>query len=185
MDLYVLPECYIDTKLVKVLVPPRGKYNHQKGTNVLKQMDEILKDEFALGIVDEDVQDRHYAESFEVIYDLPFSLRLLKHRNRHHFLIYICPAVEKWIIAAADDATIVLTDHGLPHDFDKLRKISKSSKSENSDPYSENFQQLFIMLNQRKPNCVVVLSLWIKYLKDAKYAANLVWLIAETDKILT
>ncbi|WP_375444889.1 hypothetical protein [uncultured Fibrella sp.] len=182
-DLHVLPECYIDTKLIKTLVPPRGKYNHQKGTNVLKRMDEKLSNEFALGIVDEDVQDRHYAEAFDVIYNVPGSLRLLKHRHRFHFLIYICPAVEKWIIMAADEVTISLTDYGLPHDFDKLRKLSKTSKSENTDPFSENFQQLFNVLKARKPSCTRVLSYWIKYLKENKYTADLLHIMEETDRI--
>lgn len=86
MDLNVLPECYVDTKLVKALVPPKKGYNHQKGTNVLKRMNEQLPNEFALGIVDEDVQDRAYAQLFEVIWQLPGSLKLLKHPRRHHYL---------------------------------------------------------------------------------------------------
>lgn len=95
MDLHVLPECYVDTKLIKVLVPPQKRYNHQKGTNVLKRMDKTMPDEFALGIVDEDVEDRAYAQLFAIVWDLPGSLKLLKHPQRHHFLIYLCPAIEK------------------------------------------------------------------------------------------
>ena len=139
MDLHILPECYVDTKLVKALVPPQKRYNHQKGTNVLKTMDEKMANEFALGIVDEDVEKREYAQSFEVIWHMPGSLKLLKHAQRHHFLIYLCPAIEKWIIACADDAKILLTTYDLPHDFDKLRKMSKTSKSENDDPHSSDF----------------------------------------------
>jgi hypothetical protein len=31
MDLSIIPECNIDTKLIESLVPPVTRYNHQKG----------------------------------------------------------------------------------------------------------------------------------------------------------
>ena len=184
MDFNVLPECYVDTKLVKVLVPPQKQYNHQKGTNVLRKMEDELANEFALGIVDEDVQDRKYAQAFVTVFNLSDSLRLLKHLQRPHYLIYICPAIEKWIIAQADAAQLSLTTYGLPHDFDKLRKISKTSKSERNDPFSENFQQLFRMLRQENPTSVAILKYWITYLKTNPYTADLNLLVSETNTIL-
>ncbi|RYC71935.1 MULTISPECIES: hypothetical protein [Spirosoma] len=183
MDLNVLPECYIDTKLVKALVPPKRQYNHQKGTNVLKIMKESLADEFALGIVDEDVQDREYAQNFDSIYHIEGCLRLLKHSTRPHFLIYLCPAVERWIIFCADEAQISLTTYGLPHDFDKLRKISKTSKSEDRDPHSDNFQKLFRALRQSNSPSVSILQLWVNYLKTNPYTADVNWLIDETNRL--
>jgi hypothetical protein len=183
MDFNVLPECYIDTKLVKILVPPRTNYNHQKGTNVLKKMAEQLADEFALGVVDEDVEDRQYAQQFQLLYDYQGCLRLLKHPNRPHFLIYLCPAVEKWIIGRADEAAISLTDFGLPHDFDKLRKLSKTSKSEAQDPNSDNFQRLFKVLRQANPPAVAVLTFWISHLKENSYTADLGFLQTETYRL--
>ncbi len=183
MDLNVLPECYIDTKLVKTLVPPRKAYNHQKGTAVLKTMREKLAGEFALGVVDEDVEDRAYAQTFDSIYDLPGCLRLLKHPDRHHYLIFICPAAERWIIDSANQAGIVLTTYNLPHDFNKLRKLTKTSKSENSDPHSDDFQQLFRALRKESPLPVTVLTLWISYLKENHYSADINWLIQETNRI--
>lgn len=184
MEWNILPECYVDTKLIKMLVPPRKNYNHQKGTNVLKKMKEQLANEFALGVVDEDVEDRDYAQSFQLIYELPDCLKLLKHSHRHHFLIYLCPAVEKWIISRAEDAAISLTTYGLPHDFDKLRKISKTSKSENSDPYSSNFQQLFRALRQSNLPSISILKFWITYLKENSYQADLTHLIQKTEKLI-
>ena len=183
MELNVLPECYVDTKLIRMLVPPRKHYNHQKGTNVLKRMKEELADEFALGVVDEDVEDREYAQAFQVVYELPGCLKLLKHSHRHHFLIYLCPAVEKWIIARAEDARLSLETYGLPHDFDKLRKISKTSKSENSDPYSDHFQRLFRAFRQANPPSIAVLTFWITYLKANPYQIDLDYLIRETNNL--
>lgn len=182
-DLHVLTECYIDTKLIKTLVPPRGNYNHQKGTFVLKTMDEKLHDEFALGIVDEDMKDRRYAEQFKVVYTLPDTLQLLKHPDRYHFLIYICPVIETWMLIAAEAMSVSLSQYGLPHDVDKLRKLTKTSKSENNDPYSESFKQLFSALKIQKPVCIAVLSFWVKYLREERYKADLTYLIQETDRL--
>lgn len=183
MDFNVLPECYIDTKLIKILVPPRRAYNHQKGTAVLKTMIEKLAGEFALGVVDEDVEDRAYAQEFDVIYELPDCLRLLKHPGRHHYLIFICPAAERWIIDSADKAGISLTTYNLPHDFKELRKLTKTSKSESSDLHSENFQRLFRALRQSNPLPVAVLTLWIRYLKENHYTVDINQLTSETNRI--
>ncbi len=185
MEFNILPECYIDTKLIRVLVPPRKAYNHQKGTNVLKRMDEKLTDEFALGVVDEDVEDRRYAQQFKLVIKISDNLKLLKHSTRPHFLIYLCPAVEKWIIACAEEALLSLIDYGLPHDFDKLRKLSKTAKTETQDPNSENFQQLFRALRKSNPPSVAVLTCWITYLKDNPYSVDLDWLTQETQRLTT
>ena len=183
MDLNVLLEYYVDTKLVKTLVPPQKRYNHQKGTNVLKTMDEKMANEFALGIVDEDVEDRQYAQLFDVVWYLPGSLKLLKHPQRHHFLIYLCPAIEKWIITCAEEAKIVLTTYNLPHDFNKLRKLSKTSKSENDDLHSSDFQQLSREIKRRNPPVIAILTFWIGHLKENPYATDLEWLIEETNRL--
>ena len=183
MEKNIMPECYIDTKLIKILVPPREAYNHQKGTNVLRRMERELINAFALGVVDEDVQEREYAQQFDLVLETNDYLKLLKHPNRHHYLIYLCPAVEKWIIACADEALISLTDYGLPRDFDKLQKISKTSKSEEQDPYSENFQRLFRDFRRAKSPLVSVLTLWITYLKTNPYTADLDWLTEETNRL--
>ena len=54
-ELYIIPECYVDTNLLETLVPTAKGYNHQKGcNNVVKVMKEKLADEFAVGIVDKD-----------------------------------------------------------------------------------------------------------------------------------
>ena len=51
-ELYIIPECYVDTNLIETLVPTAKGYNHQKGcNNVVKVMKEKLSDKFAVGIV--------------------------------------------------------------------------------------------------------------------------------------
>jgi hypothetical protein len=184
MDLHVIPECYIDTKLVKIAAPPQARYNHQKGcSNVVKIMQEKLPDQFALGIIDRDKKILAYVEQFTVMYDVPDTLQLLKHPNKHHYLILICPAIEKWIMLNADEAGMNLTDFGLPHDFEKLRVITKTSKSEHDDPYSENFQRLFKEIRKRSPRPWMIFASWITYLKANPYTADLNVLVGETDRL--
>lgn len=185
MDLHIIPECYVDTKLVKVAVPPQTRYNHQKGcSTVVKTMLGKFNDAFAVGIIDKDKQIQAYVEQFDLVYDVPDVLQLLKHPDRHHYFIFICPAVEKWIILNADEVVLSLTDFNLPHNFNQLKDITKTSKSENDDPYSANLQQLFKEIKRRKSRYWMVLSLWIEYLKTHPYDADMHFLIQETERLL-
>lgn len=94
MENHIIPECYIDTKLIKVLVPAK-KYNHQKGCpKVVGIMQTKFTDKFALGIIDKDKRILKYTQEFDIIHKVEGKLELLKHPQKHHFIIYICPAVE-------------------------------------------------------------------------------------------
>lgn len=53
-DLFIIPECYIDTNLVETLIITDG-CNHQKGCNtVVKTMQQKFANAFSVGIIDED-----------------------------------------------------------------------------------------------------------------------------------
>jgi hypothetical protein len=172
MDLHILPECYVDTNLIETIVPPtKSGYNHKKGCdNVVKAMLETsaLKDSFALGIVDEDKEILEYSKEFELITDQK-QLKLLKHPQKNHYLIYVIPAVEKWIIHNADEVNISLVDFNLPHDYSLLRKYSKVVTS-NRDI---KFKNLFKSLQKQEATGVMLLSKWINYLKTHPYDADL------------
>jgi hypothetical protein len=58
--------CTAYTKLIKVLVPPQTRYNHQKGcSTVTKVMQERFSDDFAVGIIDRDKKELGYANQFD------------------------------------------------------------------------------------------------------------------------
>jgi hypothetical protein len=184
MDLHVIPECYIDTKLIKALVPPQTKYNHQKGCpNVVKVMQERFKNDFAVGIIDRDKKELAYVKQFDLVIEIPDTLQLFKHKDENHYLIFICPAVEKWIIASASEANLLLSDYELPTDFINLTKITKTSKSENNDEFSSNFRDLFKALRVENPSNVAVLRFWIEYLKENPYQADLDFIQKETFRL--
>src|SRR5882724_4100845 len=103
MDNHIVPECYIDTMLIQMLVPPTQKrYNHQKGCqNVAKELEEKeLKDKFGVGIIDKDKVEIDYLKMFEEKDRYDNDLILYRHKNLqiHHYFIQICPAIEQWMI---------------------------------------------------------------------------------------
>ena len=172
MDLHILPECHVDTNLVETIVPPtKSGYSHRNGCdNVVKAMLEAkgLKDGFALGIVDEDKKRLKYSEEFELIADRTY-LKLLKHPLKDHYLIYIVPAVEKWIIYNADEVNINLSDFGFPHNFSELTKHTKVQDSSKNP----KFKKLFKALIKAEASGMMLLHKWINYLKEHPYDANL------------
>lgn len=184
MDQHVIPECYIDTKLVKAFVPPQIRYNHQHGcSNVEKIMREKLTGDFALGIIDKDKRVLSYLDKCQPVYTLDGCLQLLKHETEKHYLIIIAPAVERWILNTATAAGLSLTDFDLPDDLNKLCDLTKTAKSDKDDPNAQKFGQIFREFRRRNPLPVAVLTFWITYLKSNPYTADLDWLIQETDRL--
>ena len=169
MDLHILPECYVDTNLVETIT--KSYYNHKHGcNNVVKAMLEAnhLKDGFALGIVDEDKKILKYTQEFKVIADKG-QLKLLKHPLKNHYLIYVVPAIEKWIIQNADEVNLHLSEYNLPHDYSELQKHTKVKTSSKD----EDFKKLFKTLMKQNATGVILLSKWITYLKTHPYNTDL------------
>ncbi|MEA3451598.1 MAG: hypothetical protein U9Q83_06800, partial [Bacteroidota bacterium] len=171
IDLSIIPECYIDTNLIETIVPPTKGYNHQKGAGtVTRLMQSKLSDKFAVGIVDRDKKQLKYVEEFDIKIDIG-DLLLFKHKNpqKHHYLIFINPAMEKWIIKNANEVGISLQDYGLPSNLKELTKITKkiTSKKDNT------FKKLFRELTKRNPKNVEILANWIKHLKENPYNVDI------------
>ena len=187
IELSIMPECYIDTKLIKILVPPKERYNHQKGcTTITSLMQKNLKDKFAVGIVDRDKIELAYAKEFDLLCEVPLNLQLYKHKNpqKHHYLIFIVPAMEKWILESVATANLQITDFGLPNNLNELRAITKTATSEENNLYSKNINQLFQALKTVNPVTIAVLSFWIMELKDQNYVVDLQELRDKTKEII-
>jgi hypothetical protein len=169
MDLSIIPECYVDTNLIETLVPPQTHYNHQKGCGtVTKVMQERFADRFALGIIDKDKREVKYLNDFQEVCKSG-SLVLHKHKTRHHYIIQIRPAIERFIIAGAVAVGIVLTDFDLPSDFELLKRESKKTNSKNDT----RFKYLFKSLIQKGAPEVLKLESWVRYLKENTYQVDL------------
>ncbi len=169
MDQSVIPECFIDTNLLETLVPPTGQYNHQKGCGtVTKVMKERFADRFALGIIDRDKHEVDYLKEFNEVCTSG-SLILHKHKTRHHFIIQISPAIERFIMKNADAVGISLHAFDLPTNFELLKKESKTVNSKKD----QRFKKLFKSLSHHGAPEIIKLSSWVSYLKEKNYEADI------------
>ena len=160
----VLPECYVDTNLINVLL--NKDCNHQKGcATVCKTLDAKLADQFAIAIIDKDKKEPKAVEQFVKIGESE-HLVVSKHQTRHHYLIQIKPAIESFILDAAEELGINLSDYGLKTELEELRIISKTITAKKDD----RFASLFYVL--RSASHMQCLSKILEYLLNEKYAVS-------------
>ena len=169
MDQSFIPECFVDTNLIETLVPPVTQYNHQKGCGtVTKVMKEKFADRFAVGIIDKDKQTVDYLKEFDLLLD-EGSLLLFKHPKRHHYMIQVSPAMERFILENAQAADIDLHDYDLPTDMDLLKKASKTVNSKNEP----RFKRLFKDMREQNAPGITKLAGWVQYLRNHGYNASI------------
>ena len=159
----VVPECYVDTNLMNVLV---GKAcNHKKGcNNVCKVLDEKLQDQFAIAVIDRDKKEPASARNYELI-AANQSIMVSKHRERPHYLIHICPAIEEFILAAAAELNVNLAEYGLPADMEQLKLKTKTVTAREDEKFARLFKSL------RQASNIRCLDEVLQYLLRNKYAA--------------
>lgn len=166
----VIPECYIDTNLIQILVPPNLRYNHQKGCDsVSKTMQSKYQGKVAVGIIDKDKRKIKYLGEFEEIRNCDQNLFLLKHKTEEHFLILIQPAIESFMLKVAKEEGIVLSDYGLPDNSSELKKITGKILSQND----ERLNRLFKDLKQTNNKSIKTLIHWVNTIKNSSYTVNI------------
>lgn len=169
MDLSIIPECYVDTNLIETLVPTKKGYNHQKGCGtVTSLMKGKFRDGFAVGVIDKDKRQVDYLNEFTLVHQFE-NLLLHKHDQRHHYIIQINPALERFLMSGAESVNITLSDFDLPTDIDRLKKISKSISSKEDPRFKKLIRSI---INAGAPE-FSKLALWVGYLKDKNYQVNL------------
>lgn len=176
-DYHLIPECYVDTTLIETIVPPDNQrgYNHQMGCNkVAFKMQNDFKDDFALGIIDKDKRSIKYLDEFALIVNNG-NLFLFKHPNKHHFIIQIYPAIEKFILDAAAEVDIDLTKYGLANELEELKRTTKKQTSKRD----HHLIMLFKELKNRNSEQVIILSKWINYIKNNNFKSQ----IADIQKL--
>jgi hypothetical protein len=143
--------------------------NHKKGcNNVVKAMREgQLQDMFAVGIVDKDKSELDYLAEFdEYRFD---KLILHKHKTKHHYIIQLDPPIEKWIIGVVDEAGMDLDDFGLPKDFERLKKVTKSELARETPELVSLCRRLL----QSDSATIERFARWISYLKENRYNSDI------------
>ena len=165
-ELYIIPECYVDTNLLETLVPTAKGYNHQKGcNNVVKVMKEKFADEFAVGVVDKDKRQIRYVDEFEEVAHTD-SLFFYKHPDRAHYLVMVSPAVDGFILKCAEDVKMDMGQFGLSSDLKSFTEQTKKVSSKEDVTFKNLFQKL------KKADEGVVLKNALKYLKENKYQSD-------------
>ncbi|MFZ1529755.1 MAG: hypothetical protein WAT19_13445 [Ferruginibacter sp.] len=165
----IIPECYIDSCLIEVLLKADKDFvNHHKGNGkVAHEMKNTFGNTFCVGIIDEDKEALDYLKEFEEKKVTP-ELKLWKHQEKHHYIIQIRPAVEKWILKICGSHNIRLADYRLPDELREFCKITKSVSSRKDVKFVGLFKEIFRM------GCepATTLKKWVEYLKLNKENSN-------------
>jgi len=167
-----MPECYTDTLMIETLVPPAIRYNHKHSCSQVENemLRGKLKDKFAVGIIDKDKKSIKYLNEFEEKDRVDGSLILWRHKSKekHHFIIQIVPALEKWILNICETEDVDMTS--LPIDLDELKKYTKSQSSLEN----QTLKKLFSKICEKNNNVSVrKLKGWIKLLKEKNYQVDI------------
>lgn len=164
-DLYIIPECYIDTCLVESLLETEG-VNHQKGCNVVTGvMDSKYADKFAVGIIDDDKKKPSYVNEFYNLATTDF-LVLLKHLTRPHYLIMVKPAMDGFILGCVGKKGIDLSEYDLPSDLKSFTKETKCVATKNDIRFKKLFYEL-----KDVPEMVLLAKL-LNYFKEKGFASK-------------
>lgn len=168
-DLYIVPECYVDTNLVEALLTTDG-VNHQKGcyavANAMKSR--VLIDSFAVGVIDfdtEKTQPTYVSEFAEIAHTQ--HLVLLKHQAKPHYLVMIKPAMDQFILDCAEEQCVSMSDFGLSSDLEGFKKQTKTVDSK----HDIRFKNLFKAIRRNAE--ITMLRNVLNYLKEHRYQSKI------------
>ena len=170
MDKLIIPECFADTLLIETLVPTKRGYNHQRSCFKVEATMKGLNC-FAVGIIDKDKKQIKYLDKFKIIDEVAGDLILWRHTEKqiHHWVIQICPALEKFLLKICETENIDTSGFG-DNALEGIKYYTKST-SRLSNPI---LQTLFNKINSKNENVIVrKLKSWIKILLEKNYHVDI------------
>ncbi len=163
----IIPECYVDTNILKTLLCVKG-VNHQYGCNQV--MSKLSKgkfaDSFAIGVIDDDKKKTYNCEDFQELCRSE-HLVLMKHKSKHHYLFFVYKAAEDFLLACAHELGLNMADYNLPDSLKELKEVTKSNDSDQEPRIKSLVNAL------RTSSEMSRLSRSIVYLQEKKYDANI------------
>ncbi|MVM41793.1 hypothetical protein GO730_35835 [Spirosoma sp. HMF3257] len=148
-NIRMIPECYADTALVKVIVNERKPVDHVFGIpNVANEMKQGLvnqPDFILVGFVDNDKRTPSYFDDFVTI-TVENKVIFKKKRFVEHYLLVIDKAIETFLIWNAQQVDINLAEYGFTSNLKRLCQLMKRTTI-GSDP---NYLQLLSDLHTRQ-----------------------------------
>lgn len=167
-----MPECYLDTNLVEVLLECQDAVNHKKGnSSVIEAMaGDRMKDNFVVGLIDDDKVKVKRLEEFKKIERLwKQGLKMFKHPDKSQYVIQVSPAIEKWLLNECVKGGISPEEYSLPTELEGLRALKGLSQRKD-----ERFRKLFrSMLENEKCDEIKELKRWLIFLRETNYKTNL------------
>jgi hypothetical protein len=150
-----MPECFLDTNLVEVLLECVDAVNHKKGNS---------------SVIDDDKVKVKGLNEFDKIERLWKSgLKLFRYPGRNHYVVQLSPAIERWLLNECSKGGINLSEYGLPENLKGLEKMKGLSQRKD-----EKFKRLFKdMLKKDKCNEMIELKRWLLFFKENNYKTNL------------
>lgn len=173
---HIFPECYVDTNIMKTLLHLDG-VNHQHGcSRVMSGMATgRFADGFAVGIVDDDKKKTYDYREFEELGQSD-HLVLMKHRQKHHYLIFVREAAEDLLLSSASELNVNMSELGLPDSLDGLKTITKSCESD-KEPRIKRLVNAV-----RGASEMARLERILRYLQDRQYEVDVNELITLFNK---
>lgn len=169
---HIIPECYVDTNILKTLLRVDG-VNHQFGCNqVMARLKKgKYSDSFAIGIIDDDKKKTYDYRDFNELCRSE-HLVLMKHQSKHHYLIFVYKAAEDFLLACAKELELNMSEYDLPDTIKGLESVTKDNESD------KNPQIKKLVNAVRTSTEMARLERTIQYLQEKKYDSNVDELIA-------
>ena len=142
----------------------QGKPGHRFGkTKVLKAIEKFDDENaFIIGLIDSDKFKRTYGycNEFNIIREDKISeqgLLIKQHSNSNKYLIFVCPAFEKWILRLAEENGVNPGDYG----YDSLKSLCDASKR-NEIREDKDFKKFVNAVVMKNPPAIATLRIWFE-----------------------
>jgi polyhydroxyalkanoate synthesis regulator phasin len=93
-----------------------------------------------------------------------------KDKDKHHFIIQICPALEKWILEVCKKGSIDISKFGLTEFLDSLKNYTKTQSNLQDEKLKKLFKEI---ANKKDIKEVNKLRSWITILKGKNYRVDI------------
>lgn len=135
-DLYIVPECYVDTNMVETLLAvantPTHGVNHQHGCNTVVNTMRKMKGNVAVGVIDNDKRRVSYLDECREIASLD-HIKLFRHKVDPHYIFLISPAMDGLMLDAATFMGVDVSLYGFSSNLKDFTEKTKSIQA-NNDP---------------------------------------------------
>ena len=150
----IFPECYVDTNILKTLLHLDG-VNHQHGCSkvMLGMKKGKFAEGFAIGVIQELAKSEH--------------LTLMKHKEKHHYLIFVCKAAEDFLLSCANELQLDLSEYDLPSTLEELKEVTKNTESDKDARIKRLINAL------RDSSEMSRLDRTVNYLQDKQFAVDI------------